>query len=79
MALLVLRDWRTQPFSKCPLKVKRDNFSMKVNAISDAKTLELSKSAKETGIFVKSCDCLLHLSTGLNHKDFAQILSLCPV
>ena len=42
-----------------PLKVKRDIFYKKMNALNDTKTPEMAKSAKETGNIL---DRLRHLS-----------------
>ena len=57
MTLLALRE-RPQPLKK-PSQSQKGHFYEKMNALNDTKTLELSKSAKETG---NICDCLWHLS-----------------
>ena len=57
MALLALGG-RPQPLKK-PSQSQKVHFYVKMNALNDTKTSELSKFAKETG---NICDCLWHLS-----------------
>ena len=65
MSLLALGG-RPQPLKK-PTQSQNGHFYEKMNALNDAKTSELSKSARETG---NICDRLWHLSRRGQNVNF---------